>query len=170
MQILIVALRLVHVVSGALWVGFVMFTVFYLVPSVQEAGPDGGKVMAAMQRRGVMAVTPMLALATLLSGLWLYWRVSGGFQSGFMRSGTGMTFGLGAAAAIVAYAIGMIVMRPAMLRAAALMQDVGALAPGERERRVAESGRLRKRGADAGRAVALLLLVAVSAMAVARYV
>ena len=170
MDILTVALRLVHVVSGALWVGFVVLTTFYLFPSIQEAGADGGKVMAAMQRRGLMSVTPALALATLLSGLWLYWRVSGGFDSGFMRSGTGMTFGLGAAAAIIAYAIGMIVMRPAMLRAAALMQEGGSLPAGDRESRLAEAGRLRKRGAGAGRMVAMLLLIAVAAMAVARYV
>src|ERR687891_465683 len=49
----LILLRLVHVVFGALWVGMVVFTTFFLAPAVQDTGPDGGKVMAALQRRGI---------------------------------------------------------------------------------------------------------------------
>ena len=170
MTALLLALRLAHIVSGALWVGFVILTTFYVVPSIQESGPEGGKVMAALQRRGIMTVTPMLAITTLISGLGLYWWASGGFESSFMSSSTGITFGLVGLAAIVAYALGMTVMRPSMLRAAVLMQDAGSLAGAEREARTAEVSRLRARAGSAGRTVAGLLIVAVSAMAVARYV
>jgi len=170
MTALLLALRLAHIVSGALWVGFVILTTFYVIPSIQEAGPEGGKVMAALQRRGIMTVTPILAIATLISGIGLYWWLSGGFKPEFMSSGTGITFGAGGLAAIIAYVVGMAVMRPSMLRAMALMQQAGALEGAEREARVAEVARLRARGAAAARAVAVLLIVAVSAMAVARYV
>lgn len=165
----LIVLRLIHVVLGALWVGMMVFTAFFLGPAIQDAGPDGGKVMAALQRRGLMTVTPILALGTLLSGIWLYWRVSGGFQSGYVTSPGGLAFGLGGAAALLAYGIGMIVMRPSMLRVAALAQTLDSATPREREERMAEMQRLRARGAAVSRWVAGLLVAAVAAMAVGRY-
>lgn len=169
MNALVITLRLVHVVFGVLWVGSVFFTVIYLGPAVQDAGPDGGKVMGALQRRGMMTVLPVLALGTLLSGIWLYWRLSGGLQAGFVTSPMGLAFGLGGAAAIVAYALGIVIMRPAMLRVATLAQSMGSLPEQERAGRMAEIQALRARGAAAGRAVLVLLILAAAGMGVARY-
>ena len=168
---LLLLLRLLHVVGGALWVGMAVYTTVYLIPAVEDAGPDGGKVMAALQRRGILTVLPALALVTVLSGAWLYWRMSGGMSGEFLRSGTGLTFGLGGLASVAAYAIGIAVLRPSMMRAAALMSQIGPqMAEAERRERVAEAQRSRARGSRAGQIVAVLLLAAVAAMAVARYV
>ena len=169
MNLLLVALRLAHVVLGALWVGMIVFTAIFLTPAIQEAGPDGAKVMAALQRRGIMTVLPIFAFGTLISGIWLYWRVSGGFQAGYLTSPAGLAFGLGGVAAVAAYAIGLTVMRPAMLRAVALGQAPVPATPEEGARRAAEIQRLRARGTGAGRWVAELLVAAVAAMAIARY-
>jgi hypothetical protein len=164
---LVIVLRLIHVVAGAIWVGMAAFATYYLQPAVQEVGPDGGKVMAALQRRGVMTIMPILAVATLLSGLWLYLR--GG--AGFARTGPGMVFGFGGVAAIAAWLTGMFVVRPAMMKSMALAQSLGSSAtPEERERNGAEAQRLRARAAVAGKAMTHLLFLAVAAMAVARYV
>ncbi len=62
MDWLMVVLRLVHVVGGVLWVGMMAFTVVFLAPAIADVGPDGGKVMAALQRRRVMTVMPIIAL------------------------------------------------------------------------------------------------------------
>ena len=78
MDPLVIVLRFVHVVFGALWVGMVVFTTFFLMPAIQEVGPDGGKVMAAVQRRGLMTVMPVLAIGALISGIWLYIRAAAG--------------------------------------------------------------------------------------------
>ena len=61
MAVLTALLRLVHIVAGILWVGFAAFLPFYLVPAVAEAGPEAGKIMGALQRRGLMTVLPALA-------------------------------------------------------------------------------------------------------------
>src|SRR6266516_2106477 len=74
------------------------FTVILLTPAVRDAGPEGGKVMTALQRRGVMLVTPLIALGTLVSGMWLYQRFYGGF-AGTMAARAGFMFGIGGAAA-----------------------------------------------------------------------
>jgi len=168
---LVVVLRLTHVVCGVLWVGFAVFAGLLLMPALQEVGPDGGKVVGALQRRGLMTIMPLLAFGTLIPGIWLYARDSAGFQPSFMSSSVGMTFGLGGLAALTAFVVGLVVVRPATERVAALMQDLAAAkTPQERDQRTAELQRQRTRATASGKAVALLLLLAAAAMAVARYV
>ena len=170
MDPLVIILRFIHVVAGAVWVGMVVFTTFFLMPAVQEAGPDGGKVMAGVQRRGVMTLMPVLAIATLISGLWLYVRAAAGMHAEFARSPVGMAFGLGGLAAILAWLVGMIVLRPSMMKAMALAQSLGpSTSADDRQRVMAEAQQLRVRAAAASRVTAWLLLFAVAAMAVARY-
>lgn len=166
MDILIISLRFVHVVGGILWVGGAVFTAFFFAPAIGDAGPEGGKVMVAMQRRGVMTVLPLLALATLISGFWMYWLQF----SGAMSSPIAMAFGTGGALALIAFVIGISVAMPAMRRAAALTASLGSTPEAERAARMAEIQRLRNRGAAVTRFVSFILLAAAAAMAVARYV
>jgi hypothetical protein len=171
MDILHAGLRLIHILSGVFWVGFAVFVPFYLAPAIQDVGPDGGKVLVALQKRGLLTVLPVLALLTLLSGAWLYWRDSGGRLHEFAQTGFGMTLFLGALSAIVAYAIGMAYSRPAMLKAMALMQSVaGAASDEERGRIMQQAAVYRTRGANGTRIVAVLLILATAAMALARFV
>lgn len=170
MHLPLVILRLIHVVAGTLWVGFAVFVHVYLGPAVGDAGPEGGKVMGALQRRGLMTVLPILALLTVLSGFWVYWLVSGGLEAEYVRSATGLTFGIGGLVALAAYLIGMFLTRPAMLRAAAAMQAMATAATAEeRERLQAEATRQRGKGHAAGSVGTTLLILAAIGMAVARY-
>ena len=170
MDPLVIVLRFVHVVFGAIWVGMVVFATFFLMPAIQEVGPDGGKVMAAVQRRGLMTVMPLLALGALISGIWLYIRAGAGMPAEFGRSPVGMAFGLGGLAAIVAWVLGVAVLRPSMMKAMTLGQSLGPSASAEERQRVmGEAQRLRTRAASSGRATAYLLLFSATAMAVARY-
>ena len=117
-----------------------------------------------------MTLLPVLALGTLLSGLWLYWRASLGFQPAYLSSPAGVTFALGGVLALVGYGLGIAVLRPATLRAAALARDLeDGAGNADRQATLAEIGRLRGRAGRAGGAVAALLLLATAAMAVARY-
>lgn len=169
MNVLLIVLRLIHIGMGAVWVGMALFTAALLMPAIQEAGPDGAKVAAGLQRRGLLTVLPILALGTLASGLWLYWIASGGFDPGYTGSRMGIAFGTGGALAILAFALGITMMRPAMMRANRLAQELAQAAPPDRERRAAEIQRLRARGATISRIVNVLLVLALAAMAVARY-
>ena len=155
MNWLTLVLRLIHVGGGAMWVGMFAFMTFYLSPALAEVGPEGGKLMAALQRRRIMVVLPVIALLTIGSGFWLMMRVYGG-PANLAASRMGIALNVGATAAIVAFLIGIIFMRPAMMRAMATTDP-------------AEAQRLRVRGAVLGRWVARLLMLALGAMAVARY-
>jgi hypothetical protein len=149
MDWLTLTLRLVHIMGGAIWVGMMVFNVFFLLPAFADAGPAGGAVGQALQRRKVMVVTPIIALLTILSGIGLMMRVYGGM--------VGMVLNLGAAVTIVAFLIGILFMRPAMIRATVTTDP-------------AEAQRLRAQGNVLGRVVVYMLLFALATMAVARYV
>jgi hypothetical protein len=170
MDFLLVFMRLLHIVLGVFWAGALIFHALWLIPALRDAGPEGAKVAAGLMRRHFFAILPAVGGLTILSGFWLYWRASLGFQPAYMRSSSGMTYGVGALAAIVALVLGVTVMRPSMLRAAELSQAAGAAPPHERETKLAQAQALRARGAQAARIVALLLAIATGAMAVGRYV
>jgi len=156
MNWLVLVLRLIHVGGGALWVGMMAFMTFFLTPALAEAGPqESGKVMAALQKQRIMIVMPVIALLTIGSGLWLMFRVYGG-PGNLAASRMGMALNLGATAAILAFLIGIIVMRPLMMRAMAATDP-------------AQAQKLQQRGASLSRWVARLLMFALAAMAVARY-
>ena len=167
MDSVLLLVRVLHIVSGVFWAGTLMFMAFFLFPSIRDAGPEGGKVVAQLTRRRFTEITPVIALVSILSGFWLYWRASAGFESAYMGSTAGMTYGVGAAAAVLSLIIGLSVVRPSMKRAAALMAASGGKPD---EAAMVQIQRLRGRAGKGGQVVALLLLVAVSAMAVGRYV
>jgi uncharacterized membrane protein len=161
----LIIVRLLHVISGVFWAGTMMFVAFFLFPSIRDAGPEGGKVVAQLTRRRFTEIVPVIALTSILSGLWLYWRASMGFGQPYMSSLAGMTYGTGGTAAILSLIIGMSIVRPSMKRAAEL-----ASAGSPDESRMAQIQKLRKRAGTGGQVVAVLLLVAVAAVAVGRYV
>ena len=156
MNWLMVVLRLVHIGSGAMWVGMLSFMTFYLTPALNEVGPDAGKVMQALQKRKIMIVMPVIALLTIVSGGWMMMRLYAG-PSDFAASRMGMALNVGALSAIIAFLIGIIFMRPVMMKAMATTDP-------------AEAQKLRTRGAMLSRWVARLLMLALGAMAVARYI
>lgn len=170
MDLYMVVLRLLHIVFGALWIGFAIFVPFILMPSLIEAGPAAGPVMASIQRRGLPKVIAAFAGITVLAGVLLLWQVSGGFRPEFMGSHMGIALSTGALTSLIAFAIGMIVVRPAMTRAGELAQGLPSLtSDSERAAQMATIGALRARGAAGGKLVAYLLIFSVAAMAVARY-
>ena len=170
MDILLILLRVVHVVGGVFWAGAVLFVVHFLEPSVREAGPDGARVMQALQKRRYLDVVPATAAFTLVSGYWLYWRIFGRLHPGPGASGAELGLAIGGLAALVAFVIGVTLLRPSALRIGALGAELGeATAPDRKESLAEEIGRLRNRMRRSGRWVAALLGVAIVCMAVGRY-
>jgi uncharacterized membrane protein len=170
MDVLLVCARVLHVFLGVFWAGTLIFVAVFLGPSVRDAGPDGAKVMAGLVRRRFLDIMPVVAVLTVLTGFYLYWRVSAGFHSEWMGSATGMTYGIGAVASLIALGLGLGFLRPAMLRSAALSQAAASAAPEERDRALTAAQALRARAGKVGQVIALMLAVAVITMAAGRYV
>ena len=169
MDILLLIARLLHIVLGAFWFGAVMFNTLFLGPALQDIGPDAAKVGAAMVRHKVMVFMPIAAMLTILSGLWLYWRMSGGFTPSYMGSLQGRTLGFGAVTAVAAIILGFTMVKPGMEKAAALGQRAAQATGSERDALVAQSQALRARAGTASNWVAGLITVTIVTMAVARY-
>lgn len=167
---LIVVFRLVHIVSGAIWVGAVVFTTFFLMPSITAAGPAAGPFMKEFTQRKFPQVAMALMALTILSGLGLMWVMSARFTGAWFSSPMGRVISFGAALTIVASVFGMVVTRPTaerMQKLAVEMQSAGG-APSASQ--AAAMKALQSRMSMASRVVAALLLLALAAMATARYV
>lgn len=165
-----IVLRALHIGLGVFWAGALIFFAIFLEPSLRDAGPDAAKVVRGLQTRRFMTVMPIVALLTLLTGLDLYRRLSAGFSSAWITSSVGMTYTIGAAAAIVAFAVGVIVLRPAAMRSGAISAQLGdPSGGGDRAALQQELQGLQGRTRMAGRIIAALLAVAVLTMAVGRY-
>lgn len=170
MDPLLLVLRILHIVLGSVWVGIVVFNTYFLGPVIGELGPDGGKVMGALQKRGMLTFLPIVALGAIVSGIWLLWKVSLGFNEHYFHTAAGHAFSGGGAMAILAYLIGIMIMRPSMLRALALTQTMAQVSD-ESERRTQQKQiqALRSRARTSGQVVATLLVLATGVMAVGRY-
>ena len=171
MNSVMILLRLIHIVCGVFWAGALIFIATFLEPSVRAVGPEGGRVMLAIIRRRYLDIMPAIALLTILSGLAMMWKVSGGFSPEWMRSRYAMTLSLGASFALLAFIIGVFALRPAALRVSRLGPAMAQLPDGPaKDAQQAELAALRARMGGLGRWVAAFLALAVCAMAVARYI
>ena len=165
------ALRMLHIVFGVFWVGTVVLMAVFLTPSVRAAGPGGGAVFQQLMGVRRLPLWIMGAMVvTLLSGLGLYWRDSAGFQSAWLASGAGKTFGLGGAVAILASILGMAINMPIGRR---LAEITGRLQSAGRPPTPDEQATLAALHARLGWAsvvASVLLVTATLLMAIARYV
>ncbi len=168
MHAAVVIARLVHIVTGVYWVGAVLFIAFFLAPSAGAIGPQSGPVMRELMRRKYFEITAAIATLTILSGLYLIWIDSAHLDPAWFRTPFGQTISLGMACAIVAYVVAILMTRPTLYRLSAVAGQMaqGAPTPPMITERDVLQARLKRLSA----ATALLLLLAASAMAVARYV
>ena len=166
---LTIVLRFAHVFCGALWVGMMAFQVFFLSPTLTEMGPDAGKVMAGMMKRRLPVIMPIFALIAIISGMWLFQRMSGGNMAALMATSMGKGFAWGGAIALLAFLIGIVVMRPAMMKSMKLMEGITSAPPQQRSGIQAEIQKLRARATVLGNVVTVMLLLTLGLMAVARY-
>ena len=112
------ALRVVHVLCAATWIGSTAFMALMLVPAIEGAGPSGGQVMARLDGRGYHAYMAALSFTTVVSGLYLIWRFTGGFDAEVVLTHASIAFGVGGTAGIVALVVGAVVVGRNAKRAA----------------------------------------------------
>lgn len=168
---MVYVLRLVHIISGVFWVGSVMFTALLLAPTLRALGPGAGPVMNQLVKVRKLPMVMMVAsILTMGAGIWLLVVASAGQPGVWMRSGPGMTFGIGAVFAILAFVLGMAVNAPTSKRLAALGSAAAARGGPPSAEEQAEMQRLQGRLSMASQIVTGLLVLATGAMAIARYV
>lgn len=166
----VLVLRLVHILGGIFWVGSFMFTSYFLQPALAASPAVAGQVMAGLQKRRLFVFLPIIAVLTILSGIRLLWIVSVGFSDAYLATPTGRTISVGAGAAIIAFLLSLLVVRPGFLKVGRLAQTLAASTDQAAKQSISgEMQRLGRRVSIVSGIVAVLLLSAAASMAIARY-
>jgi uncharacterized membrane protein len=155
-------LILLHVFFGILWAGGAIAAGFFIIPSVLEAGPGGGAVMAGVVKRRFPIVMTISALLVVLSGLRLYtMQVS----SSWIATPQGIALSLGGVLGLGAFFIGVFVQKPTAERLGALSAEVAAAGGPPTPAQAAELQALRQRLGKVARLTAWHLVIAALLMA-----
>jgi uncharacterized membrane protein len=99
-----VVILVLHVIAAATWFGATMLLVLVVAPALRAAGPDAAQVLAPQLFRRVPPIMGVAGATTIISGIWMYALLGGGFA----RSTGGMLVSAGAACGILAIVTGII--------------------------------------------------------------
>ncbi|HVQ42226.1 MAG TPA: hypothetical protein VMS54_08470 [Vicinamibacterales bacterium] len=148
-------IRVVHVLGACIWLGAAFFIAWFLMPAMREAGPDGGKVMAAVQKRGWVVLMPVIATITVLTGFWLYRPYMGA------EGNAAKYLGFGGVLGVIALVIGGGVVGRSMSKAEKLSANPATMA---------QAGALRAKAMTWVRIMSVLVIVTAILMTIAMYV
>jgi len=165
----LLTLRVIHILSGIFWVGSMMFTTFFLTPTIRSSPSLAGQVMAGLQKRRLFLILPIVALLTIASGTRLLWITSAGFSDSYFSTPMGRTINAAATAATIAFLLAMLVSRPGFIRVGRLGASLAAADEAAKARISAEMQKVSRRVGIANLFVVVLLLFAAAGMATARY-
>jgi uncharacterized membrane protein len=167
-----IVFRVVHIATGVIWVGSLFVVVVFVQPTAGTLGPAGTPFMSELRRRRFVDVVFADAVFTVAAGSFLYWRDWHTYPSfhRWIGSGFGTTLTIGAVLAVSGLTVAATVTRPTIRRLVSLgrrMADSGGTpSPGD----AARIGTLQRQLVVAERVSFALVLLAVVAMASARYV
>lgn len=155
-------LILIHIFFGILWAGGGIAAGLFIIPSVMEAGPAGGAVMAGVMKRRFPILMTAAGALVVLTGLRLYMVR---FSTEWLMSGDGITLTLGAIAGLGALVIGVGVQKPTAERMGALGAKIAAQGSPPTPEQAAEMAALRTKLGKVARVNAWHLLAASLLMA-----
>lgn len=164
----VLVLRILHVAGGVLWVGTAVFYLFLLVPAVRASESSGQKLMQNLGPR-MGPFMGFVTTITVLSGALLYARFFTGGISFIWTTGAGFAFTVGALAAIASYVMGVTIFGKTQDKIGALGAAMASAGGPPKPDQVSEMNRLQTFLMKAYQVDIVLLVVALAAMAMARY-
>jgi len=159
------AIRVVHVLGACIWLGAAVFIAWFLMPAMRDTGAEGGKVMAAVQKRGWVVFMPVVATTTVVTGFWLYRPYMGAEGNAAKYLGYGGVLG------VIALVIGGGVVSRAMSKATKLSADAAAMTDAAARSAAMNSAiALRGQAMTWTRVMSVLVIVTAILMTMAMYV
>jgi uncharacterized membrane protein len=169
---LMIILRFLHIVSGVLWVGSAFLFVGFIGPSAAEVGPSAGPLLSvAVKKRKVAKVISILGMVTVTAG-WLMWARNAdtyGSIGNWVETSFGLGITIGAVLATITFFVGYYGVGKNVERMVDLGDTIGASGGPPSPEQHAEMERLGGQLEKHGKMDLVLLLLAVTAMATARY-
>lgn len=171
MDVLLVNLmRFVHVFAGILWVGAGFLFLFFISPSVKATAPNGQKFMQYfIVRRKYPVFMGTVAILTVLSGVFLYWRYASGDLAGWLQTGPGLGFTIGSITAILVIPLGFFFLAPRTERLGVLSAQLETAGGPPNPDQLDEIEKLDKELHTLEWIDFILLFISVLTMATARY-
>ena len=172
MDPVMLVLRIFHIVGGTLWVGSAFLLVRYVGPTANTLGPIGAPFMIEMfkARRAARFVTTV-ALITVIAGWWM-WFVDMGRYGGlgeWIGSSFGLALTVGGVLATIAAYFGITGVGNNVETLVHIADEVRASGGPPTEEQASRMQHLSREIASHGRIDIALVLLAVVAMATARY-
>jgi uncharacterized membrane protein len=156
----------VHVFCGIMWAGSAVVMGLFIIPSVMEAGPAGGAVMAGVVKRRFPIVMTALGILVVLSGVRLYMLR---WAPGFVRTPEGLVITLGALLAIGALVMGIAIQKPTAEKLGKMAGALAASGKPPTPEQMAEMQALRAKMQRIGKLMAFHLIGAAALMALHRF-
>ncbi len=167
MDVMTIILRIVHIVSGVVWVGGAALFFFYIEPTLNKLGPEAEKFIDELvNRRKLPIYFIVFSTLNVLAGVTLYWM---NFE-GVGTSPYGLALGIGGLAAIAAWLGGALLIPRFIDRVGAIGAEMKAAGGPPSPDLVARMHAAQSRLRIVGGIVLGLLTLAVVAMASARYI
>ncbi len=161
--------NLIHVLTSACWAGGTFLVAWFITPTAAASGEAGSTFMRNLvQGTKVSMYLNIASWVAILTGLYMYYFFSGGFNTGWMATPKGLAITISGLTAIAALTVGQAVSRPTANRLTALGQAIQAGGAPPTTEQVAEMGRLSQRMTSAGRLAAILLVLTIVGMALGR--
>lgn len=170
MDFALLALRVVHIASGIMWVGGAALFFFYIEPTINKLGPEAEKfVDELINRRKVPIYFVSVSTLVILSGVVLYWRDSNGLQGSWITTSTGLALTFAGVAALIAWLGGNLLIPRTLGQLTVIGAEMKAGSGPPSPELMARMHAVQERLRLIGLVDIALLTIAVVGMSVARY-
>ena len=170
-SLMFLVLRAAHVLCAAVWIGSTFYISLLLTPAVEDAGPAGGQIMMGLDRRGLHRYMALVSMTTIVSGVYLLWRFTGGFDPAVAATHAGIVFGIGGVSGVTAGIIGATVVGRSGSQVVAIMKEAAIVSDGAAKGALMQrAAGLRRRIKGGTRVIMVLQALALMLMAVGHYV
>lgn len=165
-----VILRLFHILGGVFWAGAALTMTGFIEPIARSTGADGARFLrTVMQRTQFSILMGAAALVNTICGILLFWDISGGLRPVWLFSLQGATLSAGSLAGIAAFVLAVAVQGRTSMRLAEVGREVDCAGDTPTPAQATELQALQARLIDSGKASAVLLVISIIGMSLARY-
>ncbi len=171
MDILVIVLRLFHIFGGVFWAGGAFMLAGYIEPTARGLGPDGGRFMQRFAgQSGFSQAMSIAAMSNMIAGILLYWRDSGGLRPEWIMTGAGLTFTIGAIAAFISAGFGFGGNARTAAQMTALGKQIASAGGPPTPAQMSQMQAFQEKLRQGGMRVSVFMVIALIAMATARYI
>jgi uncharacterized membrane protein len=127
MLVYLLVLRFIHIVASVCWAGGGFIFFLFIEPTAKALEPSGKQFVQYMVTKRRFSVFMVVSSTlTVLSGALLIWRYAGGNWLGYMSTGPGLMFTLGAIVGVLVYFVGMFGVNPRAIKLSKIGQEIQA--------------------------------------------